>query len=195
EGFVVGTLSGSEFARVAGHVERCPDCEEAVQALDHITDPFLARLRRSTASEASEAEPVPHELVAAVRFARTRGEADWLLSEQGPRRLGRFELLERLGTGSFGYVFRARDTELGRVVAIKIPRAGSLAGAEDVTRFFREARSAAQLQHQGIVALHETGQAEDGTLYLVEEFVQGTTRPSRLAGRPLPPRQPAEPLA
>jgi serine/threonine protein kinase len=195
ESFVVGTLSGSEFARVAGHVERCPDCEEAVQALDHFTDPFLARLRRSTASEASEAEPVPRELVAAVRFARSRGEADWLLSEQGPRRLGRFELLERLGTGSFGYVFRARDTELGRVVAIKIPRAGSLAGAEDVTRFFREARSAAQLQHPAIVALHETGQAEDGTLYLVEEFVQGTTLASRLAGGPLPPRRAAELVA
>jgi serine/threonine protein kinase len=195
EGFVVGTLSSSEFARVAGHVERCPDCEEAVQALDHFTDPFLSRLRRSTASDASEAEPVPCELVAAVGFASTRREADWLLSERGPRRLGKFELLERLGTGSFGYVFRARDTELGRVVAIKIPRAGSLAAAEDVTRFFREARSAAQLQHPGIVALHETGQAEDGTLYLIEEFVQGTTLASRLAGGPLPPRQAAELVA
>ncbi len=195
EGFVVGTLSGSEFARVAGHVERCPDCEQAVQALDHFADPFLARLRRSTASEDSEVEPVPCDLVAAARFARARREAEWLLSEQGPRRLGRFELLERLGAGSFGYVFRARDTELGRLVAIKIPRAGSLAGAEDVTRFFREARSAAQLQHPGIVALHETGQAEDGTLYLIEEFVQGTTLASRLAGGPLPPRQAAELVA
>ena len=81
------------------------------------------------------------------------------------------------------------------MVAIKIPRAGSLAGAEDVTRFFREARSAAQLQHPGIVALHETGQAEDGTLYLIEEFVQGTTLASRLAGGPLPPLQAAELVA
>src|SRR4029077_16392114 len=106
---------------------------------------------------------------------------------QGPHRLGKFELFERLGMGSFGYVFRARDTELGRVGAIKIPRAGSLAGAEDVARFFREARSAAQLQHPGIVALHETGQAEDGTLYLIEEFVQRTTLASRLVGRPRQP--------
>jgi serine/threonine protein kinase len=195
EGFVVGTLSGPEFARVAGHVERCPACEEAVQALDHFTDPFLSRLRRSTASQASEPESVPGDLLAAVRFARGRGEEDWLSAEHGPRRLGRFELLERLGSGSFGYVFRARDSELGRAVAIKIPRAGSLAGAEDVTRFFREARSAAQLQHPGIVALHETGQTEDGTLYLVEEFVRGTTLASRLAGGPIPPRQAAELVA
>ena len=195
EDFAVGTLPGSEFARVAGHVERCPDCEQTLQALDHLDDPFLSRLRRSTASDGSESEPVPGHLVAAVRSARSRREADWLAAEHGPRRLGKFELLERLGAGSFGYVFRARDTELGRVVAIKIPRAGSLAGAEDVTRFFREARSAAQLQHPGIVALHETGQAEDGTPYLIEEFVQGTTLASRLAGGPLSPRQAAELVA
>jgi eukaryotic-like serine/threonine-protein kinase len=195
ECFVAATLSGSEFARVADHVERCPDCEEALQALDHFTDPFLSRLRRSTTTAASDAEPVPRELIAAARLARSRGEAAWLTSEPGPHRLGKFEVFERLGTGSFGYVFRARDTELGRMVAIKIPRAGSLAGAEDVTRFFREARSAAQLQHPGIVALHETGQAEDGTLYLIEEFVQGTTLASRLAGGPLAPRQAAELVA
>ena len=195
EGFVVGDLPGPEFARIAGHVECCPDCEDTLQALDHLTDPFVSRLRRSTASGAPDAEPVPRELVAAIRVARSRCEADWLSSGEGPRRLGRFELLERLGAGSFGYVFRAHDTGLGRVVAIKIPRAGSLAGAEDVSRFFREARSAAQLQHPGIVALHETGQAEDGTLYLIEEFVQGTTLASRLSGGPLPPRQAAELVA
>jgi serine/threonine protein kinase len=195
EDFAVGMLSDSEFARVAGHVEGCPDCERTLQALDQVDDPFLSRLRRSTASDSSETEPVPGHFVAAVRSARSRREADWLATDRGPRRLGRFELLERLGAGSFGYVFRARDTELGRVVAIKIPRAGSLAGAEDVTRFFREARSAAQLQHPGIVALHETGQAEDGTLYLVEELVQGTTLASRLAGGPLPPRRAAELVA
>jgi serine/threonine protein kinase len=197
EGFAVGTLPAPESARVALHIERCAGCEEALEALDHVADPFVSRLRRSTGSESPDAEPepVPHELLAAVRLARARDEADWLVDGHGPHRLGKFELLERLGTGSFGYVFRARDTELGRVVAIKIPRAGSLAGTEDVTRFFREARSAAQLQHPGIVALHETGLAEDGTLYLIEEFVQGTTLASRLAAGPLPPRQAAELVA
>src|SRR5262249_24434327 len=130
EGFVVGDLPGPEFARIAGHVEWCPDCEDTLQALDHLTDPFVSRLRRSTASGAQDAEPVPRELVAAIRVARSRCEADWLSSGEGPRRLGRFELLERLGAGSFGYVFRAHDTALGRVVAIKIPRAGSPAAAE-----------------------------------------------------------------
>ena len=103
--------------------------------------------------------------------------------------------MERLGAGSYGYVFRARDLELGRMVAIKIPRAGSLASKEDADRFLREARSAAQLKHPGIVALHETGQADDGTFYLVEEFVQGTTLASVLGDRdrpaPVPARRPS----
>jgi serine/threonine protein kinase len=195
EGFVVGTLADPEFARVAGHVEGCPDCEESLRALDRLADPFLCRLRQSTAADASEVEaetePVPPVLLEAVRSAHPGGREGWLLSGEGPRRLGKFDVLERLGAGSFGYVFRARDTELGRVVAIKIPKAGSLAGPDDVTRFFREARSAAQLQHPGIVSLHETGQAEDGTLYLIEEFVQGATLATRLGAGPLPPRETA----
>jgi serine/threonine protein kinase len=104
-------------------------------------------------------------------------------------------LLERLGAGSFGYVFRAQDAELGRIVAIKIPRAGSLASREDAARFMREARSAAQLEHSGIVSLHEAGQTDDGTFFLVEEFVPGITLASRLGQGPLPFRQAAELIA
>ena len=93
----------------------------------------------------------------------------------GSRQLGKFELLEEIGVGSFGSVFRARDPDLDRSVAIKVLRAGRLASREDIDRFFREARSAAQLKHPGIVALYDTGQTDDGTCYLVEELIQGTT--------------------
>src|SRR5262249_27525486 len=106
----------------------------------------------------------------------------WLPSE-APRRLGKFEFLEQLGMGAFGTVYKARDTELDRPVAIKIPRAGSIPQPEDLDRLLREARNAAQLKHPGIVAVHDAGQA-DGTLYLVSEFVQGATLSERLtAGR------------
>src|SRR5262249_32525953 len=67
----------------------------------------------------------------------------------GNLRLGKFELLEVAGRGTFGVVYRARDTELERVVAVKIPRAETLFAAEDMDRFLREARSAAQLRHPG----------------------------------------------
>ena len=113
--------------------------------------------------------------------ASARGQVAGAREREGCRRLGKFELLERLGAGSFGYVFRARDLELGRTVAIKIPRAGSLASEEDATRFLREARSAAQLKHPGIVALHETGQTEDGTCSWSRSSSRGRRWPARLA--------------
>ena len=187
EGFVVGGLSGPEMARVAEHIERCPECDKALQRLDGLTDPLLLRLRQLKGAEGSRAEPAPPELLAGVRCARARlGATAWASAGEGERRLGKFEILARLGAGSFGYVFQARDTELGRMVAIKIPRAGSQSSEEDRARFVREARSTAQLKHPGIVALHETGQADDGTFYLVEEFVQGTTLASRMGDGPLP---------
>jgi serine/threonine protein kinase len=195
EGFAVGSLSDPLFARIAAHVEHCVDCEAALQALDYLADPLLSQLRRLDGTDGSEAEAVPDELIAVVRLARDRrGAAAWYAAEPCHHRLGKFELEERLGAGSYGFVFRARDVELGRMVAIKIPRAGSLASQEDAARFLREARSAAQLKHPGIVSLHETGQADDGTFYLVEEFFPGKTLASVLGERDRRPtfRQAAE---
>jgi predicted Ser/Thr protein kinase len=103
------------------------------------------------------------------------------LVANGSCRLGRFQLESQLGVGSFGYVFRARDSELDRTVAIKIQRAGSLAGEEEVDRFVREARSVAQLKHPGIVSLYEAAHTEDGVCFLVYEFVDGETLESWLA--------------
>jgi WD40 repeat protein len=109
-------------------------------------------------------------------------------------RLGKWKLLEVVGSGSFGTVYKALDTELHRMVAVKVPHQGSLASREDVDRFLREARSAAQLQHAGIVAVHEAGQC-DGTYYLVSEFIPGMTLRQRLAGERLSFPQAAELLA
>ncbi len=88
-------------------------------------------------------------------------------------KLGRFELIERLGVGGFGSVWKARDKELDRTVAIKIPRAGDMS-AEDQEKFFREARAAAQLRHPSIVSVHEVGRDGD-SVYIVSDFVRGVT--------------------
>ncbi len=99
-----------------------------------------------------------------------------------PRTLGRFRLLEVLGRGSFGTVYKAHDAELDRTVAVKVPRAGCFATAEEEERFLREARSAAQLSHPGIVPVHEIGR--DGDLpYLVCDYVAGRTLADLLAER------------
>jgi tetratricopeptide (TPR) repeat protein len=107
--------------------------------------------------------------------------AGWSPGESG-RKLGRFELMNRVGVGAFGTVYKARDPELDRVVAIKVPRAGCLHGPEDMDRFLREARSVAQLSHPSIVAVHEVGQ-HGGVPYLVSEFIRGVTLADLLTGR------------
>jgi serine/threonine protein kinase len=170
--FAVGNLPTPVLARIAEHVEHCAVCGTTLGALDGYSDPLLAQLRQAIRADGATVDFVPQQLLLAAQSAR-----DKVVSAAGPvpRRLGKFELVEELGTGSFGYVYRARDAELDRTVAIKILRAGRLASREDVDRFLREARSAAQLKHPGIVALYETGQTEDGTCYLVQEFVQGAT--------------------
>jgi WD40 repeat protein/tRNA A-37 threonylcarbamoyl transferase component Bud32 len=121
------------------------------------------------------------------------GTAGWL-PEEAPKRLGKFELLEQLGVGAFGTVYKARDTELDRLVAVKIPRSGSIPKAEDMDRFLREAKSAAQLKHPGIVALHDAGTI-DGCCCLVSEFIQGATLAERLSAKPFSFRQAAELIA
>jgi WD40 repeat protein len=108
--------------------------------------------------------------------------------------MGRFELLEVLGVGGFGTVFKARDPELDRLVAVKVPRAGLLAAPEELDRFLREARSAARLRHPHIVPLFEVGSHEQ-VPFLVSAFVQGTTLSEVLTARRLPARQAAEMVA
>src|SRR5688572_6752001 len=86
-------------------------------------------------------------------------------SKPAPR-LGRVEIQERLGGGSFGEVFRAYGPRLDRLVALKIARSHRLDNPDDVERFFREARAAAQFKHPHIVPVFEVGQ-EQGRPYIV----------------------------
>jgi len=88
--------------------------------------------------------------------------------------IGKFRLLEQVGRGGFGTVYRALDTELDRIVAVKIPRSGQFNGEEDQSRFEREARSAAHLHHSGIVTVYETG-LSGSCPYIASEFVDGET--------------------
>jgi eukaryotic-like serine/threonine-protein kinase len=106
------------------------------------------------------------------------------------RTLGHFELLETLGTGHFGTVWKARDTKLDRTVAVKIPRKGQLEGP-DAEMFVREARSAAQIRHPGVVSVHEVGREGD-TLYIVSDFVEGCSLKDRLCQRQFTPQEAAE---
>ena len=102
------------------------------------------------------------------------------------RHLGRFELLEEVGAGAFGTVYMARDEQLDRIVAIKVPHTSRWGSAKHHDRFHREARSAAQLRHAGIVPVFDVEQV-DGMPCIVSEFVWGETLESLTERGPLPP--------
>src|SRR5262245_24759507 len=90
------------------------------------------------------------------------------------RTLGRFQVLERVGAGGFGEVWRARDPQLDRLVALKLLHPGLVGSPADCERFSREARAAAQLRHPGIVTVHEVTTL-DGVPAIVSDFVDGVT--------------------
>jgi WD40 repeat protein/tRNA A-37 threonylcarbamoyl transferase component Bud32 len=110
------------------------------------------------------------------------------------RRLDKFELLDQVGSGAFGAVWCARDSELDRLVAIKIPHSGQLAGEKETQRFVREARAAAQLRHPGIVTVYEVGKFEN-LPYLVADFIKGINLADFLESHAIEPREAAELVA
>jgi formylglycine-generating enzyme required for sulfatase activity len=98
-----------------------------------------------------------------------------------PARLGRYRVTARLGSGSFGVVYRGYDDELRRDVAIKVPHPARVASAEDVEAYLAEARVLAGLDHPHIVPVHDVGRTEDGLCYVVSKYVEGQDLKARLA--------------
>src|ERR1700740_1075066 len=101
------------------------------------------------------------------------------------KRLGPYEILSAIGAGGMGEVYRARDTRLERIVAVKILPDHLADRAELRERFEREARTVASLNHPHICTLHDIGQ-QDGTDFLVMEYLEGETLAERLKKGPLP---------
>jgi WD40 repeat protein len=152
---------------------RCPHCHNPIQLADDHSDEVLCPACGNTFP---------------VREApRTHSAAPM-------RPLGKFQLLERIGAGGFGAVWRARDTSLDRVVALKIPHTGLLTEAEELERFQREARAAAQLRHPGIVPVHEV-LTLDGLPTIVSEFVAGVSLKELMEVRRLSLREAADLVA
>lgn len=88
--------------------------------------------------------------------------------------LGEYELLEELGRGGMGVVYKAHQIEMGRHVALKMLRSGCLASEEDIQRFYLEARAAGKLKHPSIVRVHQVGEI-DGHHYFTMEYIEGDT--------------------
>lgn len=149
---------------------RCPHCQDPVEV-------------------AEETEPLELTCLSCGSLLDLSGETETIAAGE-PRRIGRFELLEHVGSGHFGDVWRARDPSLDRFVAVKLPRTRDL-DQRTVELFLREARAAAQLRHPHIVPVHEVGREGD-TVYIVSEYVQGETLSDFLLAGRLGPREAAQ---
>jgi dienelactone hydrolase len=103
-----------------------------------------------------------------------------------PETLGRFEILDKLGEGGMGVLYRARDPVLGRVVAIKLLRPEAVADASRTRRFVQEARAASSLNHPNIVTVHDIGEDPKRGTYIAMECLEGESLRERLARGPLP---------
>ena len=103
-------------------------------------------------------------------------------------RLGPYEIVAPLGAGGMGEVYRAKDTRLGREVAVKILPAAFSGDPDRLRRFEQEARAAGALNHPNILTIHDIG-AHEGSPYVVSELLEGETLRERLAGGPIPERK------
>ena len=150
---------------------RCPHCQNPIELLpDQPDDSHVS------CPSCGSALDFLRDTIPADRLQRTK--------------LGRFELVQHVGRGQFGDVWKARDTELDRTVAVKVPR---MVGFDDATLqlFLREARASAQLRHPHIVPVHEVGR-EDTTAFIVSDFVEGVTLKDVIHHRRPEPRAAAE---
>ena len=109
---------------------------------------------------------------------------------QPPRRLGDFQLVEEIGRGGMGVVYRAHQVSLDREVAVKVMLGGAAASGEDQARFRAEAEAAARLDHPQIVPIYETG-IEAGWRYFGMKLIEGDTLAQRIGSSPLPQREAA----
>src|SRR5213080_1267172 len=135
------------------------------------------------------AENVEANAAVAASHSKKAARAAEMLGE-----LGDYELLEEVGRGGQGVVFRARQKSLNRTVALKVISLGQWASKAHLKRFRREAEAAARLEHPGIVPIHEVGE-RDGSCYFSMKFVEGGQLDEVVRRKPMSIRQAAELIA
>src|SRR5436190_16483068 len=163
----------------------CAQCGSRLSATDGADEICINCLLRSAVAEDDDVDP-----------GKTPRRSDQLTAGDNgaPVEFGDYALLEEIGQGSQGVVYRARQKNLNRIVALKVIALGHWATEPHVKRFRREAEAAARLNHPSIVPIYEVGE-RDGACYFSMKFVEGGQLDEVVKREPMPPRRAAELIA
>jgi serine/threonine protein kinase len=189
---LAGSLPAAEEAELVAHLSTCPACPQTLEAL--AGGVALLPVAQEVGREPAPAEPALQQAVESLK-GQTAGwssRADAAVAEELPPgflspsdrpgglgKLGHYEVLDVVGRGGMGLVFRARDDRLHRVVAIKVMAPQLAASALARQRFTREAQAAAAVSHDHVVTIHAVEEAQ-GLPYLVMQYVSGVSLQERL---------------
>ena len=191
--YVVGRLSDVASEVLASHLDTCSTCQTKLATLDDASDSLVARLRLPVADDPLLAEPecgvaLARAKAVAVGSSGTAGQPS--PRQKGPfpvpSQLGEYQLLEELGHGGMGTVYKALHTKLDRVVALKVLVKGRVEDGRAIARFEREMKAIGRLDHPQIVRAHDAREIEDRPV-LIMEYVEGLDL-ARLVGRAGPLR-------
>jgi serine/threonine-protein kinase len=185
--YSVGKLPVEDTRAITEHVECCDSCAEFLERLDN-DDTLIMALRRHVPASPTSDEPARD--ASPEERGNLASPRPFPCQEPG-QRVGCYELLEKIGQGAMGVVYKARQLPLKRLVALKLALPGGLLPLEASTRFHTEGEAIARLQHPNIVCVHDFGE-QDGQPFFSMELVEGQSLAQKLSGGPLSEREAAE---
>lgn len=187
--------------------QQVPTVEELTQRFPHLHDSIREMVQRRSAERSVETAKEMTDIGGTLKVQPDKPPSSQLRGGTGDsakRRAGSqvsmlviesaqmagFEILEEIGRGGMGVVYKAVQTALKRPVALKMILSALHASEEQIARFRREAEAVARVHHPNIVAVYDVGEFE-GSPYLALEYVDGGSLADRLYGRPWPPQEAA----